>query len=91
MKTREQIRQYISGASMSDQEKILDETLIFDQGLLDSMGLLFLVQFIKDEFNILTNDQELIKENFESINAIVSFVESKLTLQQQHLTEPTAL
>lgn len=69
---------YIVEASMCDTGRIDDNTLIFDQGLLDSMGLLFLVQFIKDEFKVVTNDQELIKENFESVNAIVSFIETKL-------------
>lgn len=82
MDTRKQIRQYIIEASMCNIEKLTDETLIFDQGLLDSMGLLFLVQFLKDNFKIVTNDQELIKENFESINAIASFVNSKMDSQK---------
>lgn len=90
MKTREQIRQYIIEASMCDKEKITDETLIFEQGLLDSMGLLFLVQFLNDNFKVTTNDQELTKENFESINTIVSFVDIKLNtpevLPAQQLT-----
>lgn len=83
METREKIRGYIIEASMCDREKLEDNTLIFDHGLLDSMGLLFLVQFIKDEFNVATNDHELIKENFESIDAIVSFVEAKLKTHDQ--------
>ena len=77
----EQIRQYITEASLSDKDSIKDETLIFEQGLLDSMGLLFLVQFLKDEFMIETSDHELERENFESINAIASFVNKKLENQ----------
>ena len=81
MKTRELIRNYIIEASLCDKEKITNETLIFEQGLLDSMGLLFLVEFLNDEFKVDINDQELIKENFESINAIVSFLNGKLQVQ----------
>lgn len=81
MKTRKLIRNYIIEASSCDKEKITNETLIFEQGLLDSMGLLFLVQFLDDEFKVVTNDQELIKENFESINAIVSFLNGKLEMK----------
>ena len=81
METLERVRLYIIEASMCDKEKITDDTLIFEQGLLDSMGLLFLVQFINDEFKVVTHDHELIRENFESINTIVSFVEAKKKTQ----------
>jgi acyl carrier protein len=83
-KTHEKIRQYIIEASLCDAEKLTDETSIFEQGLLDSMGLLFLVQFLKDEFKVATNDDELIKKNFESVNAIVSFVHEKLIVEPPH-------
>ena len=42
------------------------------------MGLLFLIEFLKEEFKVETQDEELVVENFESINSIVAFVESKL-------------
>lgn len=82
MNKREKIRQYIVEASMIDKDKFTDETRIFDQGLLDSMGLLFLVQFLKDEFQVNTKDDELTKENFESVNSIVSFVDAKLGITE---------
>ena len=82
MEIREQIRQYIAEASLSGQDQIKDDTLIFEQGLLDSMGLLFLVQFLNDEFGIVTSDQELDRENFESIDAIVAFVNRKPELSR---------
>jgi len=59
-------------------KSISGETLIFESGLLDSMGLLFLIEFINEEFGITTKDEELIVENFESINNIVAFIKSKL-------------
>jgi acyl carrier protein len=63
---------------LADVESVADDTLIFESGLLDSMGLLFLIEFLKEEFDITTNDDELIVENFESINNIVGFIERKL-------------
>ncbi|HEY1023892.1 MAG TPA: hypothetical protein VGE26_01905 [Sphingobacteriaceae bacterium] len=77
MTTHELIRQYILDASLSDNGSISDDTLIFEQGLLDSMGLLFLVQFLNDELQVRAEDHELSKENFESINAIVSYINKK--------------
>jgi acyl carrier protein len=75
------IRQYILEASMSNSIEISDDTLIFEQGFLDSMGLLFLVQFLNEEFKIATSDHDLVSENFESINAIASFLQGRLSTQ----------
>lgn len=74
----EGVSKYIVEASLSDAKDIKDETLIFDTGLLDSMGLLFLIEFLKEEYDVEVNDEELNPKNFESINSIVDFVEGKL-------------
>lgn len=75
---KNKIRNYIIESTFDDVEKITDETLIFEEGVLDSMGLLFLIEFLKEEFNITTNDDELVPENFESINNIMVFMENKI-------------
>ena len=76
-KVKDDIKKYIIETSLSDTNKVKDDTLIFDAGLLDSMGLLFLIEFLNENYNIEVNDEELNPENFESINSIVAFVESK--------------
>ncbi len=76
-KVKDDIKKNIIETSLSDTNKVKDDTLIFDAGLLDSMGLLFLVEFLNENYNIEVNDEELNPENFESINSIVAFVESK--------------
>jgi acyl carrier protein len=78
LETKTKVKEYILKATLSDVKIINDDTLIFEAGLLDSMGLLFLIEFLKEEFNVETNDDELIVENFESINNIVSYLERKL-------------
>ena len=78
MKLKEEIKNYIIEASLEDVNKIKDETLIFDTGLLDSMGLLFLIEFLNENYQVEVEDDELNPENFESINSIASFVEEKL-------------
>ena len=81
MKTREEIKNYIIEASLEDVEKIKDDTLIFDTGLLDSMGLLFLIEFLNENYQVEVDDDELNPKNFESINSIVDFVEVKLKVK----------
>ncbi len=74
---KNKIRNYILETTFDDVKNITDDTLIFEKGVLDSMGLLFLIEFLKEEFGITTNDDELVEKNFESINNIVAFLESK--------------
>lgn len=82
IKIHEAIRQYIAKAALIDHEAVQSETLIFEQGLLDSMGLLFLIEFIKTEFNVDVTDNELSKQNFETVNNISSFVYNKLSITE---------
>ena len=72
------VKKYIIETSLSEANSITDDTLIFDNGLLDSMGLLFLIEFLNENYKIEVNDEELNPENFESINSIVSFVQNKI-------------
>ncbi|MGJ8550507.1 acyl carrier protein [Winogradskyella wichelsiae] len=72
------IKNYIIESTFDDVEKIKDDTLIFEEGILDSMGLLFLIEFLQEEFNLTTTDEELVVENFQSINSMITFVESKM-------------
>jgi acyl carrier protein len=75
---KNKIRDYIIKTTFDDVNKITDKTLIFEEGVLDSMGLLFLIEFLKEEFNVTTNDDELVVKNFESINNIFGFLKNKL-------------
>lgn len=75
---KNEIKKYIVEASLSDANHLKEDTLIFESGLLDSMGLLFLIEFLNEHYQIEVTDEELNPKNFESIKSIVSFVESKL-------------
>ena len=74
---KENIKNFIIEASLSSADKIKNETLIFETGLLDSMGLLFLIEFLNENFDVEVSDEELNPKNFESINSITSFDEKK--------------
>lgn len=77
-----EIKQYIVESSMTNIEDLKDDTLIFDAGLLDSMGLLFLIEFLNENYQIEVSDEELNPKNFESISNIVSFVNEKLSVSK---------
>jgi len=74
---KEKVKNYVLQAVYADKEKIKDDTLIFKEGYFDSMGFMVLIAFLEEEFGIKTNDNDLLEENFESINAISDFVTRK--------------
>jgi len=74
---REKIKQFILKTSYVSADQVNNETLIFAQGIMDSMGFISIIGFIEDNFAITTLDNELLEANFESINAIAEFVSRK--------------
>jgi acyl carrier protein len=77
MSVSHKVREYIVGATFTDASKISEDSLIFKEGYLDSMGLISLISFLEEDFGISTQDRDLVEENFESINAISNFVLQK--------------
>ncbi len=75
---KEKIRQYVVETTYASPEQINDESLIFTEGIFDSMGFIMLINFIEETFSIKAKDSELLEDNFESINAIAGFVKNKL-------------
>jgi acyl carrier protein len=75
---KQQIRDFVCKTTFSDPKKILDSTLLFDEGIFDSIGLLNLISFLEENFGIKVNDLEINSDNFESIDAITSYLERKL-------------
>lgn len=74
---KSEVKDYIKSASLAEIDEVKDTELIFENGLLDSMGLLFLIEFLDENFGVKVSDEELNPSNFESINTIVSFVSNK--------------
>lgn len=77
--TRDKVREFLFEKFPACQKNELkdDESLI-ETGIIDSMGMLELVVFVESDFGIEVEDMDLTPENFESVEALSTFVESKL-------------
>lgn len=75
---REKIKKFIVETSYVSADQISDDTLIFAQGIMDSMGFISIIGFLEETFLVSALDNELIEANFESIDAISNFVFKKL-------------
>jgi acyl carrier protein len=51
---------------------------LLQKGVIDSTGVLELVTFLQDNFEITVEDDEIIPANLETINGIVAYVGNKL-------------
>jgi acyl carrier protein len=51
---------------------------LIESGIIDSLGILRLLEYLESKFSINISDEELIPENFESIEAIESFIGRKI-------------
>lgn len=54
------------------------ETSLIDDGLLESLDIVSIVTGIMDEFDVEINVDDLLPENFNSLDAMCSLIESKL-------------
>jgi acyl carrier protein len=50
---------------------------LLEAGIIDSTGVLELVGFIEETYDVRVEDEELLPENLDSIQSIVGFVERK--------------
>ena len=63
-------------AGRSDVVIDLDLSLI-EKGIMDSTGVLELVEFLESTYSIKVEDEELAPENLETINNIINFLKTK--------------
>ena len=58
-------------------EDIPEDLSLIDSGLIDSLGLLNLVDRFEEEFGVEVGDDDLVPENFETIAAMTEYVRSR--------------
>ena len=74
------VRRFIEDSFLfrADRAALSDTESLLAAGLIDSTGILELVAFLEQNFDIRMADAEIIPENLDSIKAIAAYVEAKL-------------
>lgn len=57
------------------------EASLLDAGVIDSTGILELIEYLESEFGVHVEDSETIPENLDGIDRITEFVERKLSVE----------
>jgi acyl carrier protein len=74
---RDQIREYIINDILFHSVEIDGDTSLLGEGILDSTGGLEMVLFLEARFGIDVEDDDVVPDNFDSLNALSAFVERK--------------
>jgi acyl carrier protein len=80
-----QIRNFIiEQFGFNESEFILEETdSLVEKGIMDSVGLLELINWLEETYRINIENDDIIPKNFDSIGKIVNFVKKKNGMENQ--------
>ena len=76
---RETLREFITTKFLpsAGKENFADDDSFMDRGLIDSTGVLELLEFIEEQFDICVEDEEIIPDNLDSISQLTTFIHRK--------------
>lgn len=77
METASAVEKFIREQCAFDGESIGRDGDLLATDILDSLMIVELVSFLEAKFGIQVQDDDLVPENFKTVNEIVAFVERK--------------
>jgi acyl carrier protein len=73
------VSKFISKTFLFDEGKKIDENVsLLGTGVIDSTGVLELISFLESTYGLKFDDDELIAENFDSLEKIKAFISQKM-------------
>jgi len=63
-----------------DDAGLEDQVSFLENGIVDSMGILEIVNYIREAFDVVVADEELVPENLDSIFNLTRYLSDKLRL-----------
>ncbi|BBO88590.1 acyl carrier protein [Desulfosarcina ovata] len=76
--TKSKIRDFIiENFLFGNADGLKDDTSFLEEGIIDSTGVLELVTFLEETFEIQVDDEELIPENLDSIDNVTAYLDRK--------------
>ena len=80
MNVEQTIKNFIIENFIIDEntDRLDHDKSFLESGIIDSTGILELVSFIEEHYNVSVEDEELIPDNLDSVNNVVNFINEKL-------------
>ena len=79
-KIRKELKDFITEVFLvgDENESINDSESFMQTGIIDSTGVLELVSFVEQQYNITIEDDEMTPGNLDSMNNLVAFISKKV-------------
>ncbi len=74
---KNELFEYVKENTFKETGSLKSDTMLFVEGIFDSMGFALLLDFLETKYEIVADDEDLVEENFESIDAIANFIVKK--------------
>ena len=68
----------IYSLSLASNELIKDDTMLFDEEILDSMSILYLIGELETKFDVELPPDEVVQTNYETVERIAEYVAEKM-------------
>jgi acyl carrier protein len=73
------VRKFLTDQFLFGESRPLERDVsLFDQGIVDSTGILELINYLEERYGIKVQDTELLPENLDTIGNICAFLDRKL-------------
>lgn len=75
------LKDHIKEEFMFDRsDETLDNDLpLIQEGIIDSLAIFMVISFVEEQFNVKVQPEDVILDNFESINAIKALVKRRMS------------
>lgn len=79
MSIEKKVRDYVLENYLftDDQAKLQNTDSFLEKGIIDSTGVLEMIAFLEQEFAIRVEDDEMVPENLDSVNNIITYITNK--------------
>ena len=86
MEIKKEIHSYIKENILFDSadNPISDDDSFMENGIIDSTGILELVSFIEQKFDFKVGDEDLVPDNFDSVNNLSDYIKKKIVNQNNY-------
>ena len=72
------IRSFLTEEFLFGRSETLNDDLPLLGNVIDSQGVIELVSFVQQRFNVEVADEEVTTDNFATVKSVVAFIETKL-------------
>lgn len=75
---KDEIRRYLTKHRANEEAaEFGDSDSLLESGVLDSMAMVEFITYLESEFGIAVDEDDMIPEHFDSVEAIVAYVQRK--------------